>query len=314
MYDTIHITGLMVISVLSVVTNYSFIKARLRTAESNQGSMYLAVSFAASNLFTSAVASPLSLVADFEVFGTNSFACVALNSPALISLILSLSFLIAMTVERSISIFKPLRYPAIVTSSRVKTVTLLLWVYAVVCFIIPLLGANAIADRQGRQLNFTACNMAYVMMGEYVCFVTMGNAAPMMTILLVLNIAIGVIVTKRNKEQALAKGVSASLDVLFNQKKAQRQRKLTIALLLVGQLYIASHALLLTALTIDYRGYTISTITTWVAPFELYVAGMIASNLSTVIYPIILGYPSFYFRQNMRRILLCRSTTVAPEH
>ncbi|XP_046545840.1 adenosine receptor A2b-like [Haliotis rubra] len=254
-YDTVHVTGLTVISVLSIVTNFIFIKVRLKTHESNQGSMHLAVSFAVSNLLISTVAAPLSLIADFEVFEINPFACVALNSPALMSLTLPLSFLFAMTVERGISIFCPLRYPAIVTSSRTRKVTILIWVYGIVCLIIPMLGANSIADRQRRQLNFTACNMAYVMTGTYVCFVTMGNAAPTMTILLGLNLAIGIIVTKRYKEETSVKLLFAPLDVLLKLKKAQRQRKLIIALLLVGQLYFASHVLLLAALIIDYRGF-----------------------------------------------------------
>ncbi|XP_067667375.1 adenosine receptor A2b-like [Haliotis asinina] len=299
---------------LSIVTNFIFIKARLKTHESNYGSVHFSVSFAVANLLIPTVAAPLNLVADFEVFGINSLACVALNSPALISLTLPLGFLFAMTVERSISIFYPLRYLAIVTSSRTRKVTIFIWVYGIVCLLIPMLGANSIADRQRRQLNFTACNMAYVMTGTYVCFVIMGNAAPLMAILLGLNLAIGIIVTKRYREETSIKFRLAPLDVLLKLKKAQRQRKLIIALLLVGQLYITSHLLLLTALTIDYRGFTTATITTWVAPFELYVAGIMASTLNTIIYPIILGYPSYHFRRNMRRILFCRRTRVAPEN
>ncbi|XP_076453493.1 adenosine receptor A2b-like [Babylonia areolata] len=189
MHDAVQVATLSSVSLASLVANGLLLAVSLQSkSEATPGDLLVGAMAVADILV--ALAIPLVVAADFELLGGgDSMQCVVANSPAMAFPCLSVFMLIALTSERCINIFLPLRAISLVTRRRVVGVIAGVYLYALLLTLsLPLVGHN-LHMKEGS--NMTAdCNFAAVSTAPLVAFLLLGNLVPGMIILLLLNGAI----------------------------------------------------------------------------------------------------------------------------
>ncbi|KAK7090535.1 adenosine receptor A2b-like [Littorina saxatilis] len=314
--DTIQIGTLSFVTVASFITNSLLLCVSLcdRKTQLTSGDLLMAALAVADMLWATGI--PVTLLADFELLGDGlSMLCVAANSACMSIPILTLLMLLALTAERCINIFAPLRAVTIVTRKRVLVVILAGFSYGTVLTLLMPLFGNSLEVRKELNSNNTDCNFATVSVAPLVGFMLLGNLIPGMLLLVVLNGAIFCVAHKH-----LHKISDFHPSVLTREKKLEianyrKQKGRSNAVMFVCQLYVLAYFPVALALFIDFQGFEVYVIEEWRAPFMLYAGGMFMASLSTVVFPVILIKSNSQYKDWIRvKVLRRKREEIAANH
>ncbi|XP_077164254.1 adenosine receptor A2a [Paroedura picta] len=301
-YDVVYIVLELVIAVLAILGNVLVCWAVCLNSNLQNVTNYFVVSLAVADIAVGLLAIPFAITISTG-FCASFYGCLFIACFVLVLTQSSIFSLLAIAMDRIIAIRMPLRYNALVTSSRAKGIVAICWVLSFIIGLTPMLGwhkCSAETKGQNSSLvnscsnNRMACLFESVVTMEYMVYYNF-FACVLIPLLLMFGIYLKIFMAARRQLKQMENNMvhgERSRSIL--QKEVHAAKSLAIIVGLFAFCWLPLHIINCVILFCPHCMR--------VPPYVMYLA-IILSHANSVVNPLIYAYRIREFRHTFRKII-----------
>ncbi|XP_063171770.1 adenosine receptor A2a [Candoia aspera] len=301
--DVVYIVLELVIALLAVLGNILVCWAVYLNSNLQNVTNYFVASLAAADIAVGVLAIPfaISISTGFCAF---FYGCLFIACFVLVLTQSSIFSLLAIAIDRIIAIRIPLRYNALVTSSRAKGVIAICWFLSFIIGLTPMLGwhkRNLEEEGQGKNESFTNCssNMAACLFEEVVTMEYMVYynffACVLLPLLLMFGIYLKIFMAARRQlKQIENKMMHGERSRFILQKEVHAAKSLAFIVGVFAVCWLPLHVI---------NCFTLFCPSCKPPPVWVKYMAILLSHANSVVNPLIYAYQIREFRHTFRKII-----------
>uniref|UniRef100_A0A8C4RRK5 Adenosine receptor B1a n=1 Tax=Erpetoichthys calabaricus TaxID=27687 RepID=A0A8C4RRK5_ERPCA len=287
----------LLIAFLSSVGNIFVCIAVMKNRRLRTVTNYFLVSLAIADICVGAIAIPCAIMTDVGIPRFNIYLCLLMLSVLIMLTQSSIFSLLAVALERYISIFFPFQYQTIMTPKNAIIIIVITWILAFLIGLVPLMGWHKAAPSSGY------CFFVFVVDMTYMVYFNFFGCVLIPLIMMFLIYA-QIFIAVRNQIHRMA---ASNIKSKAQEKQADRIKKemktatsLFLVLFLFAVCWIPLHIINCFILLCPECS----------VPLPLLLTAIILSHANSAVNPILYAYKMKAFRRTFKAIFLCLSNVV----
>ncbi|XP_033104920.1 adenosine receptor A3-like [Anneissia japonica] len=289
--EVVAVTGMVILSLFAIIGNTTIIALFFKVRSLQTPSNIFVVSLAFTELFVGGILYPVQCLFDFKVINDNPgciiFACLAMAT-ALVHVLTILS----LSIERLVTICKPMVYSTIITEKRCYTTLFLISVYSLLNGLLPVITPIGVTSSLQKD-----CRMDRVLVSEVYVLWLYANWILSLLVVIIISIKLFFVVRRHSRAIAATELQRATTRVAVNRNETNSRFKLKRE---------AKSAFLLISIVVYLTITWIPRIVATLIKDESQLVHMITHFLiysNTVATPFIYGFGNKLYRQHFISML-----------